>query len=141
MIQTQSVTVYGDPRGKGRPRFSYGTGHAYTDAATADYERRVEKAWVSENNFTFGKYPTEVIIKAFFSVPSSLSKKKKAQLYGMPCLKKPDVDNIAKIVLDALNGVAYQDDAQIEKLRVEKMYVSSETESPRVEIAITAVTD
>ncbi len=34
--------------------------------------------------------------------------------------KKPDIDNIAKIVLDAMNKFAFKDDTQITKLEVEK---------------------
>lgn len=38
------------------------------------------------------------------------------------CQKKPDVDNLAKIVLDSLNKIAYDDDAQVCRLLVEKRY-------------------
>lgn len=37
-------------------------------------------------------------------------------------LKKPDVDNVAKIILDALNGIAYRDDKQVVTLIVKKSY-------------------
>lgn len=140
MQQTQKVVVYGDPRGKGRPRFSYGSGHAYTDSATTAYEREVVRAWESAANTKFIKMPTEVIIKAYFSVPHSLSKRKKAELYGMPCLKKPDADNIAKIILDALNS-AWTDDSQVDVLVVTKQYVSSEEDLPRVEVEVTGFTE
>ena len=36
--------------------------------------------------------------------------------------KKPDIDNIVKIVLDAMNKFAFKDDTQITKLEVEKIY-------------------
>lgn len=135
MIQTQTIIVDGEPRGKGRPRFAYG-GRTYTDAVTTEYEGRVKRIWKSENNFTFEKSPTTVHIVAYHSVPTSLSKKKRAAMFGQPCLKKPDADNIAKIILDALNGLAYKDDAQIQTLVVEKFYVN-EGEKPRVEVEIT----
>ena len=47
-------------------------------------------------------------------------------------IKRPDADNIAKIVLDALNGIAYKDDSQIVDLSVPKRY----SDKPRVEIFI-----
>ena len=50
--------------------------------------------------------------------------------------KKPDCDNIAKIVLDALNGIAYHDDAQVAELTVIKTY----SRAPRVLVEITEVT-
>lgn len=40
--------------------------------------------------------------------------------------KKPDVDNIVKIVLDALNGLAWHDDAQVTFLAVSKEYTGKE---------------
>lgn len=137
MRQTQRIVVYGDPRGKGRPRFAY-AGHTYTDAVTVSYEGKVKKEWYYENNFTFGKYPTTISIKAFFRVPVSLPKKKRAALFGQPFLGKPDADNIAKIIMDALSkGVAVKDDAQVNVLTVEKWYVSTDEEEPRVEVEIT----
>lgn len=46
--------------------------------------------------------------------------------------KKPDIDNVVKAVLDALNGVAYRDDTQVVELHVRKSY----SEKPRVEVSI-----
>ena len=36
--------------------------------------------------------------------------------------KKPDIDNVIKIVLDAMNKFAFKDDTQITKIEVEKLY-------------------
>lgn len=41
-------------------------------------------------------------------------------------LKKPDMDNIVKVVADALNGVAYHDDTQIALLSASKIYSDEE---------------
>ena len=46
--------------------------------------------------------------------------------------KKPDLDNIAKAILDSLNGIAYKDDSQIVSLLISKKY----SDRPRVEIAL-----
>ena len=136
MTQSQEFIVYGDPRGKGRPRFSFRGGYAYTDEVTLEYQGKVQKMWKSNQFYCIEGQPTEILIRAYFRVPVSLSKKKRAALFGTPYLHKPDCDNIAKIVLDALNGLAYQDDRQIDKLNIKKMYVSSDDEEPRVEITI-----
>ena len=40
--------------------------------------------------------------------------------------KKPDIDNIVKIILDAMNKFAFKDDTQITKLSVEKRYGEEE---------------
>lgn len=141
MIQTQRAVVYGNPRGKGRPRFTR-RGSTYTDAVTTEYEGRVKRVWKSENNFSFDKSPTTISIKAFFPVPVSLSKKKRAELFGKPYLGKPDADNIAKIIMDALNdGVAFKDDSQIDVMTVIKRYVATDEEEPRVEIEVTGGTE
>lgn len=68
--------------------------------------------------------PLEVEIIAGLSIPSSKSKKfKQAAAEGVEKpTKKPDVDNIAKTVTDALSGVIYKDDKQIVNLTVAKIY-------------------
>ena len=50
--------------------------------------------------------------------------------------KKPDFDNIQKIICDALNGVAYHDDSQIVKADIEKVYSTT----PHVEVNVEAWT-
>ena len=63
-------------------------------------------------------------IKVYFDIPKSISKAKKAEmlLNSIRPTKKPDCDNIAKAVLDSLNGIAYKDDKQVVFLTVEKFY-------------------
>jgi Holliday junction resolvase RusA-like endonuclease len=65
-----------------------------------------------------------VTIEAIFGVAKSDSlKKRQAKLCGLlRPVKRPDFDNIAKIVCDALNGVAWHDDAQIVNAQVIKLY-------------------
>ena len=135
MATKHKFTVYGDPRGKGRPRFTM-KGHAFTDALTVEYEGRVKNAWKSENFYCIEEQPTTIIINAFFRVPVSLSKKKRESLFGAAYMHKPDCDNIAKIILDALNGIAYQDDRQINCLLIHKKYVDSDDDPSRVEVTI-----
>lgn len=105
------------PIGKGRPRMTR-TGHAYTPEKTRKYERVVRDSYT-------GKCYTEKIemsITAYFEPPKSISNKKREELIGQMYDKKPDADNIAKAVMDALNGKAYTDDKNIVKITVEKMY-------------------
>jgi Holliday junction resolvase RusA-like endonuclease len=75
-----------------------------------------------------------IYIKACFSIPKSTSKKKhKLMLENIiRPTKKPDADNIAKIVCDALNGIAFLDDKQIVDARITKWY----SDTPRIEIII-----
>ena len=65
-----------------------------------------------------------VEVEGFFSIPKSATKSQKnLMLEGkVPHTKKPDCDNMAKVCLDALNGVAYHDDAAITNLLISKQY-------------------
>ena len=65
-------------------------------------------------------------IMACFVVPKGTSKKKTAALLDTPYPKKPDIDNLSKIVLDSLNAVAFEDDNAVVKLKVEKYYALTE---------------
>jgi len=131
-------TVLGDPIGKGRPKFSTvnGFAKAYTPARTTNYENLVRLSFQQQCNkvpYKQGEF-LAADITAFFQIPKSISKKKRDLMADGRLFptKKPDCDNIAKAVLDALNGVAYYDDSQIVCLAVRKMY----SDTPRCEIII-----
>lgn len=130
-----TFTVPGNPRGKGRPRFTR-YANTYTDEKTAIYEQMVAVEYrKAAKGFRFdAKAPLGVIIYAFYPIPKKTSKKMRAQMEdGSVCpLKKPDVDNVSKVILDALNGVAYHDDNQVATLKVRKMYA----EQPRVVVSV-----
>lgn len=153
-----SFTVIGDPQGKARPRFSRaGKGvKTYTPTATQKYEELVRYCAVSamrEKRIRPITVSVSLTIKAYFKIPNSYTKKRRED-----CLngderpsKKPDSDNIAKIVLDGLNPKMkrskvlhkmiclqqglYLDDKQVVSLSVEKWYA----EEPRV--VVTALWD
>ena len=119
--------VEGDPRGKGRPRFGrFGKfTRVYTDKQTTDYEA-VIKSYAA--HAMGSSDPLETAVSVFLyvrlAVPQSYSKKRtEACLSGLekPC-KKPDIDNIAKTYLDAMNGVIFKDDTQVVDLHVKKVY-------------------
>jgi Holliday junction resolvase RusA-like endonuclease len=65
-------------------------------------------------------------------IPKSWSKKKALEMRGLPITGRPDIDNLAKAILDALNGVTYEDDAQVSDLHVTRRW--GETDSVRVRI-------
>ena len=77
--------------------------------------------------------PLTATVTAFFTVPKSMSKKKAAAMDGTPHIKRPDADNVAKAILDALNGHAYNDDSTIALLTVRKYQT---TGASRVEVII-----
>lgn len=121
-MQEVIFTVLGNPQGKARPRFS--KGHAYTPSTTAEYEKRVRTAFLAHaEDWQKSGAPLGIDITAFFGVPKSYSKRKTAETYGRAACKKPDADNIAKVIMDSLNGVAYGDDVQIIELNVAKSFI------------------
>lgn len=118
-----SFEIPGKPCGKGRPRL--GRYAVYTPDKTKNYEALLKYIFIHQfKDFTPFEGAVRAKITAIFEVPKSYSKKKTAMLLNsrLNCTSKPDTDNIAKIVLDSLNGLAFKDDAQITKLEVEKSY-------------------
>lgn len=100
------------------------------------YEKQVREAYFEDNpSRDYDSSPIQIDIAAAFKLPSSWSKTKKAAaLAGTIKPGKPDVDNIAKIIQDALNRVAYRDDAQVYRCTVTKCYTDGE---PHTDVRIT----
>lgn len=120
--------IPGAPVGKGRPRFAKRGAHvvAYTPQKTAEYERLIKTLY----NEKYGKPEfaeddaLSVEITAYTPIPTSFSKAKKRDAAAaiIRPTKKPDIDNILKAVMDALNGLAYADDKQIVAVKAIKIY-------------------
>lgn len=111
-----------DPVPKGRPRFTR-TGHAYTPKKTSHYEEQIRAIYDLHRGPCFDG-PISVKLIFNMPIPKSFTKKVKRQIEegDFQHTKKPDIDNLAKAVLDALNGIAFNDDSQIVKLKMEKRY-------------------
>lgn len=125
VIMKFSVNI--KPKAKGRPRFVRRGSFVstYTPKTTSDYEKTIREAFIEQCKGQYDKEYTGMIkmsIWAFFEPPKSYSKKKKLELLETPHLKKPDSDNIAKSILDALNGIAWKDDSQISDIDIHKYY-------------------
>lgn len=136
-------TVMGNPRGKGRPRFSNKGGftRTYTPSKTVSYEHLVALEYERQcGGMYFDKgIPLRMVIEAYLPIPTSVSKKKHDQMVAKELypLKKADSSNILKAVEDALNGVAYHDDVQFVDSRVMRFY----GEVPRVEVMIETISE
>lgn len=117
--------MIGDIVGKARPRMNTRTGRAYTPTNTKLYEYSLRQWFIRDYPY-FKPIETrvKVTIIAYFGIPKSTSKKKKAEMLQgiISPTKKPDADNIVKIVLDAMNKFAFNDDTQVTKLEIEKKY-------------------
>lgn len=132
-----TFVVNGSPRGKERAR-TYTTRRGKIRTITPDKTRNYENkvAWEYKkqcpNIYFIGEL--EVIIKAYYEIPKSWSKKKKQSAVDGIIRPKvtPDCDNIAKSVLDSINKIAYDDDKAIQDLHIHKYY----SIEPRVEITL-----
>jgi Holliday junction resolvase RusA-like endonuclease len=136
--------VEGEPVPKGRPRFTRANGFArtYTPQKTRDAEGRVaysahvamqqqktsicavqheNKRDVAVQQKNARKNAVKVSIEFFLKIPKSISRKSLESNEVMPTVK-PDLDNLAKTVLDGMNGIVYQDDSQIVELHISKKY-------------------
>lgn len=136
MQETNPITIFGEPVGKGRPRFARNGAYvrAYTPDKTRQYEENVAMIYRLRKGENFGAEPVKLKVDAYFAVPKSASKKAREELLSGDafCMKKPDGDNIIKCIADALNGVAYDDDKQIVRCYCSKYY----SDTPRVEITV-----
>jgi len=117
--------VDGQPRGKGRPRFARRGAFVstYTDAKTVAYEDTVRQAAQKSMG---SSEPLKTALDAFiyisFAVPLSYSNKRKEACLNGFHTKKPDIDNVGKLILDSCNNVVYVSDSQIVNLYVTKRY-------------------
>ena len=128
MIQI-TYSVPGEPRGKGRPKFARRGNFVktYTDAKTASYEDQIRFYALKAMGDTKAiQGAVRVFISISMSVPKSYSKKRTEDcLNGSEKpLKKPDWDNVAKSICDAMNGIVYGDDTQIVEAHVTKQYAA-----------------
>lgn len=140
-------TVPGEPQGKARARtvrLKTGKTVSYTPEKTELYENWIKSCYIRDCGVMLDGM-LELQIVAYFKIAGSPKKpewlkrnvkpKKLKELmeglYIRPT-KKPDIDNIVKVVADSLNGVAYKDDTCIVKVVAEKYY----SEEPRLEIKL-----
>lgn len=104
-------------KGKERPRFSRSGKHVYTPSKTIKAEREIRKAFIAAGGV---KAPKGVEVMVHITTVRPLPKSRPKRIESEPDIYKPDVDNIAKLVLDALNGCAWHDDTQVTELVVGK---------------------
>ncbi len=111
------------PRGQGRPRFAGKV--AYKSSEDRAYEQGIRMAYVAVYP---GHHPISgpfgITITAVYPIPKNESKRRRTQMIEGNVLPicRPDVDNILKAVLDALNGTAYTDDKNATESAIKKVY-------------------
>lgn len=128
-----NFTVIGEPVAKQRPRVLR-SGHSYTPDKTVNYcnmvkwafQQSVPDTWLPINR------PVSLRITAYFTCPKA-NMKKNGGMKNLLKATKPDVDNIAKSIMDSLNKLAWNDDGCVYECTISKMYT---TEIPRCEVSI-----
>ena len=131
-------TVLGEPTGKGRPRFTRNGPYVktYTPDATVSYENLIKMEYRRQcRHFKFeDSDQLDVRVTAYYGVPKSKTKKaqKLMEEHILRPLKRPDADNVIKVVLDSLNKIAYHDDTQVVDLQIRRFY----SRDPRLVVTI-----
>ena len=140
-----NFTIDGKPIGKQRPKFSTQNGRAFTPEQTKHYENWVKLLYrTTVKHYFEGNVKMSIVcyygitkkdIKAIAknNIKTKEFKEARAKLDGViRPTKKPDLDNVIKVIADSLNGIAYKDDAQIVEVVAKKFY----SNRPRVEVTI-----
>ena len=131
-----TFTIEGQAVPQGRPRFTR-YGHAYDPEKSRDYKEQValaaSLAMRGQDVFAKGT-PLKCVITIWQKMPARFTKKQKelAEAEILRPTTKPDADNLAKAITDAMNGVVYADDAQIVELNCGKFYGAE----PRVMVTV-----
>jgi len=109
-----------DPKSKGRPRFARRGRFvsAYTPKETKDYESLLRRT-LSEK---WGQEPLPKEVPIGLEVVFNLAKPKSSKNY-YPVVK-PDLDNLLKSILDALNGSVLHDDSSVVEIHTRKHYAA-----------------
>jgi len=129
-VKMIEFSVYGIPVAKGRPKFARMGNFvkAYTPLKT----REAEESFVSQAIKFKPTEPIKGAIKLDLTFISIKPKSAKKRIYWEV---RPDLDNLVKLVKDALNGIFWVDDSQIILLSAEKRYgTDNSTEVGIVEI-------
>jgi Holliday junction resolvase RusA-like endonuclease len=123
------ITIPGSAMGKQRPRSRFVrskksvTPIIYTPEATRIYESKIAAAYIqAKGEFAMPGTPVSIKILVF----EKKSKNQKEKIKADFPIKTPDMDNIAKIVMDGLNGIAYQDDRQVVDICALRFWSDSE---------------
>ena len=128
--------VKGKPRGKERPRVGRG-GHIYTPKNTKEYEYHIRNCFLDQvKDHTITDKPIYLYLDIRLKIPKSKTISEKNRLCkGIYASKKPDIDNVEKVVLDALNKVAYEDDAQcVAVFKIKRWVLTDEEEGVIIKI-------
>lgn len=140
MTNVVQLVINEIPKPQPRPRITVRGkyAYAYEPKSITEYKRLVAGKYRSEHKQQLPLTGAlSVDVRFYRPIQKSISKiERQRRLLGesLPTVK-PDIDNYVKAILDALNGLAFQDDSQIAVLYARKIY----SDKPRTEIEITEI--
>ena len=132
-----TIIIEGEPVAQGRPRFTR-QGHPYDPEKSREYKERValaaKKAMRGREMFA-KPFPLWCEITVYRKIPKTFTggKRLAAEYNRYRPITRPDADNYVKGILDAMNGIVYEDDALICRLVVEKFYTDKQ---PRIVVIV-----
>lgn len=121
-----SIELAGNPVAKKRPRFS-GKGKS---VVCYDEQQEIKQAFQWQIRSQFRESPLTIPLAVdlifFMPIPKSTSGIKKRQMENgiVAHIKKPDLDNLQKFILDCLNKLVFHDDSQVCEIKAKKIYSS-----------------
>lgn len=118
------IDLYGEPVPMKRPRFARRGNFVHTYDPQANLKETFKWQIKSQYREQPIKAPVSLDITFYMPIPKSTSKRKKRQMLNGVCfhMVKPDIDNLSKFLLDCLNEIVFEDDAQVIELRTKKVY-------------------
>ena len=125
--------------GKQRPMTDYRNHRTYTPTKTLKAEKAIKDAFRAAYGETFADHDGPVVMR--ISTTRPLAKSNPKYWEGRADLGKPDWDNIGKLICDALNGVAYTDDAHVVMGGVQKGCRTPYGTPPLAKVCITHFTE
>lgn len=126
-MHAYTITITGRPQPKQRPRVvrtRSGAAITYTPDKTRTAERQIAAEWTEAHGRTPLSGHLTIDMTFGMPIPTSWSKTRQAQADGDYHSGRPDIDNLVKTVLDALNGIAYSDDGQVASIRASKYWTT-----------------
>ena len=121
-----TFTIPGSPIPLDRAR--HGKGKVYDTPRNKSAKRTIGKSGMAA---MVGRKPIQgpvrIRVAFLFEWPKSYTQKRRKACYGNMKDTKPDIDNLAKMVMDALNGIAYDDDSQVCEITATKYFSQTET--------------